>query len=126
MSQNTVATEESVRPKSIGVLLTEADNQKLSKVAKKAKRSRQQEAMLRLHDHLKLFSRIPDDQSVILEGLNRNKKIAVILTAEASSKLTELAETAGRSRVHEATLRLHDHLRRVPEIKGDYYEITSL
>ena len=61
MRQKTTAEDELVRPKSIGVPLTKADSEKLSEVAKKGKRSRQLEAMLRLHDHLKLFSRIPDE-----------------------------------------------------------------
>lgn len=118
--------DDSVRPKSIGVLFTSADSEKLSQAAKKGKRSRQLEAMLRLHDHLKLFSRIPDDWTVTQEKLGGNKKITVILTAKASARLTDVAKRAGRSRVQEAALRLHDHLRRVPEISGDYYEITTL
>ncbi|MEQ4763497.1 TraY domain-containing protein, partial [Klebsiella aerogenes] len=44
--------DDSVRPKSIGVPLTSTDSEKLSQAAKKGKRSRQLEAMLRLHDHL--------------------------------------------------------------------------
>ncbi|KGT87130.1 hypothetical protein NG99_24080 [Erwinia typographi] len=63
---------------------------------------------------------------VAQEGDGRNKKITVILTAEASARLTKVADKADRSRVEEAALRLHDHLRRVPEINGDYYEITTL
>ncbi|WP_346265405.1 TraY domain-containing protein [Pantoea stewartii] len=113
-------------PKSIRVLLTQEDSEKLSQLAKKGKRSRQLEAMLRLHDHLKLFSRIPDDWKVDEEGTVQSKKLTVILTARASTKLSDVAGKAGRSRVQEATLRLHDHLRRVPEIHGDYYEITTL
>lgn len=126
MSQKTTAEDESVRPKSIRVLLTQEDSEKLSQLAKKGKRSRQLEAMLRLHDHLKLFSRIPDDWKVDEEGTVQSKKLTVILTARASTKLSDVADKAGRSRVQEATLRLHDHLRRVPEINGDYYEITTL
>ena len=128
MSQKKIAEdeEELVRPKSIGVPLTSADSEKLSLAAKKGKRSRQLEAMLRLHDHLKLFFSIPGDWPVALEGVEQTKKITVILTARASARLTEVAGRAGRSRVQEAALRLHDHLRRVPEITGDYYEITSL
>lgn len=126
MNQKTTAEDELVRPKSIGVPLTSADSEKLSQAAKKGKRSRQLEAMLRLDDHLKLFSRIPDAWTVAQEELGFNKKITVILTAKASARLTEVAKRAGRSRVQEATLRLHDHLRRVPEISGDCYEITTL
>ncbi|WP_262349050.1 TraY domain-containing protein [Enterobacter asburiae] len=125
MSQKTPAEDELVRPKSIGVPLTKADSDKLSGLARKGKRSRQLEATLRLHDHLKLFSRIPDDWAVAQEELERNKKITAILTARASTRLTEVARKADRSRVQEATIRLHDHLRRVPEINGDYYEITT-
>lgn len=126
MSQKTTAEDESVRPKSIRVLLTQEDSEKLSQLAKKGKRSRQLEAMLRLHDHLKLFSRIPEDWTVDVGGTVPGKKLTVILTARASAKLTDMAGKAGRSRVQEASLRLHDHLRRVPEINGDYYEITQL
>ncbi|MDL4585361.1 TraY domain-containing protein [Raoultella ornithinolytica] len=126
MRQKTTAEDELVRPKSIGVPLTKADSEKLSEVAKKGKRSRQLEAMLRLHDHLKLFSRIPDDWTVAQEELEGNKKITVILTAKASTRLSDVAKNASRSRVQEATIRLHDHLRRVPEITGDYWEITTL
>ncbi|EPF4547886.1 TraY domain-containing protein [Klebsiella aerogenes] len=128
MSQKTIAEDEGelVRPKSIGVPLTSLDSEKLSQAAKKGKRSRQLEAMLRLHDHLKLFSRIPGDWAVAQEGEARNKKITVILTARASARLTDVAAKSERSRVQEAALRLHDHLRRVPEISGDYYEITTL
>lgn len=126
MSQKMTAEDESVRPKSIRVLLTQEDSEKLSQLAKKGKRSRQLEAMLRLHDHLKLFSLIPDDWKVDEEGTVQSKKLTVILTARASTKLSDVAGKAGRSRVQEATLRLHDHLRRVPEITGDYYEITTL
>lgn len=126
MSQKTTAEDELVRPKSIRVLLTQEDSEKLSQLAKKGKRSRQLEAMLRLHDHLKLFSRIPDDWKVDEEGTVQSKKLTVILTARASARLTEVAEKAKRTRLQEAALRLHDHLRRVPEINGDYYEITSL
>lgn len=110
----------------MNVALTCADSEKLSQAAKKGKRSRQLEAMLRLHDHLKLFSRIPGDWPPAQDGTEPNKKLTVILTARASARLTDVAEKAGRSRVHEAALRLHDHLRRVPEINGDYYEITTL
>lgn len=128
MSQKTIVEDEGelVRPKSIGVPLTNVDSEKLSQLAKKGKRSRQLEAMLRLHDHLKLFSRIPGDLTVVLDGAEKTKKITVILTARASARLTEVAGKAERSRIHEAALRLHDHLRRVPEISGDYYEITTL
>ena len=56
----------------------------------------------------------------------RPKTIGVILTAEASARLTEVARKAGRSRQLEAVLRLHDHLKKFPEIKGDYCEITTL
>ncbi|WP_232298365.1 TraY domain-containing protein [Erwinia typographi] len=126
MNQEVTAEVGSIRPKSIGVPLTCADSEKLSQAAKKGKRSRQLEAVLRLHDHLKLFSRIPGDWMVAQEGDGRNKKITVILTAEASARLTKVADKADRSRVEEAALRLHDHLRRVPEINGDYYEITTL
>lgn len=56
----------------------------------------------------------------------RPKTIGVILTAEASARLTEVAKKAGRSRQLEAVLRLHDHLKKYPEITGDYYEITTL
>lgn len=126
MSQKTIYADERVRPKSIGVPLTRTDSEKLSELARRGKRSRQLEAMLRLHDHLKLFSRIPDEWAVEQEELQQNKKITVILTARASNRLTEVAGNAGRSRVQEATLRLHDHLRRVPEIRGDYCEITTL
>ncbi|WMU75361.1 TraY domain-containing protein (plasmid) [Enterobacter bugandensis] len=126
MSQKTTAEDELVCSKSIGVPLTKADSEKLSELAKRGKRSRQLEAMLRLHDHLKLFSRIPDDWTVVQHELERNKKITVLLTARASARLTEVAEKAKRTRLQEAALRLHDHLRRVPEINGDYYEITTL
>lgn len=126
MSKKKTAEDELVRPKSIGVPLTRADSEKLSLAAKKGKRSRQLEAMLRLHDHLKLFSRIPSNWTVAQENTERYKKITVILTARASARLTEVAEKADRSRVQEAALRLHDHLRRIPEINGDYYEITTL
>lgn len=126
MIQKTTAEDELVRPKSIGVPLTNADSEKLSALAKKGKRSRHLEAMLRLHDHLKLFPRIPGDWAVAQEGEARNKKITVILTARASTRLTEVAKKAKRTRLQEAALRLHDHLRRVPEINGDYYEITTL
>lgn len=126
MSQKITAEDELVRPKSIGVPLTKADSEKLSELARKGKRSRQLEAMLRLHDHLKLFSRIPDDWTVAQDELEPNKKITVILTARASARLTEVARKSERSRVQEATIRLHDHLRRVPEINGDCYEITTL
>lgn len=125
MSQKTTAEDESVRPKSIRELLTQKDSEKLSQLAKKGKRSRQLEAMLRLHDHPKLFSRIPDDWKVDEEGTVQTKKLTVILTARASTKLSDVAVKAGCSRVQEATLRRHDHLRRVPEINGDYYEITT-
>lgn len=126
MNKKATPEDESVRPKSIGVPLTRADSEKLSLAAKKGKRSRQLEAVLRLHDHLKLFSRIPGDWTVLQDGVEQTKKITVILTARASARLTDVAGKAERSRVHEAALRLHDHLRRVPEINGDYYEITSL
>jgi len=56
----------------------------------------------------------------------RPKSISVILTAEASARLSEMAQKAGRSRQLEAMLRLHDHLKKFPEINGDYFEITSL
>lgn len=126
MGKKTTVEDGLVRPKSIGVPLTRADSEKLSLAAKKGKRSRQLEAMLRLHDHLKLFSRIPSNWTVAQERTERYKKITVILTARASARLTEVAEKADRSRVQEAALRLHDHLRRIPEINGDYYEITTL
>jgi|GEM_PF-2820458 TraY family. len=126
MVQKTTAEDELVHPKSIGVPLTKADSDKLSELARKGKRSRQLEALLRLHDHLKLFSRIPDDWTITQEKSERTKKIMVLLTARASARLTEVAEKAKRTRLQEAALRLHDHLRRVPEINGDYYEITTL
>lgn len=126
MNKKATVEDELVRPKSIRVLLTQEDSEKLSQAAKKGRRSRQLEAMLRLHGHLKLFSSIPGDWTVAQEGEVLNKKITVILTAKASARLTDVAAKSERSRVQEATLRLHDHLRRVPEISGDYYEITTL
>ncbi|MGR7043379.1 TraY domain-containing protein [Klebsiella aerogenes] len=54
------------------------------------------------------------------------KSILVFLTAEASERLSELAKKNNRSRKLEAMLRLHDSLKRVPEITGDYWEITTL
>ncbi|EQA1624768.1 TraY domain-containing protein [Enterobacter asburiae] len=56
----------------------------------------------------------------------RPKSIGVPLTKADSEKLSELARRGRRSRQLEAMLRLHDHLRRVPEIIGDYYEIKTL
>lgn len=56
----------------------------------------------------------------------RPKSISVILTAEANERLSQVAKKAGRSRQLEAMLRLYDHLKNVPEINGDYFEITSL
>ncbi|HBL8870261.1 TPA: TraY domain-containing protein, partial [Enterobacter hormaechei] len=47
-------------------------------------------------------------------------------TAEASERLTALAKKGKRSRQLEAMLRIHDSLKRVPEITGDYWEITTL
>lgn len=63
---------------------------------------------------------ITDNDSV------RPKTISVILTAEASARLTECAKKAGRSRALEAMLRIHDSLKRIPEITGDPREITTL
>lgn len=126
MNQKTKAEYEGelVRPKSICVPLTSVDSEELSQAVKKDKSSRQLEATLRFH--LKLFSRIPGDWAVAQKGEVQNKKITVILTARVSARLTEVANRAGRSRVQEATFRLHDHLRRIPDIKGDYWEITTL
>lgn len=86
MNQKTIAEDEGelVCPKSIDVLLISVDSEKLSQAAKKGKRSSRLEAILRLHDHLKLFSIIPGDWAIALEGEARNKKITVILTARAS------------------------------------------
>lgn len=56
----------------------------------------------------------------------RPKSISVILTAEASARLTEVAKKAGRSRALEAMLRIHDSLKNKPEITGDPRDITSL
>lgn len=56
----------------------------------------------------------------------RPKSVGVILTPEADVLLSERAKKAGRSRQLEAMLRLYDHLKKYPEINGDYYEITSL
>ncbi|ENZ7683244.1 TraY domain-containing protein [Klebsiella aerogenes] len=58
--------------------------------------------------------------------IKRPKSITVILTAEASERLTALAKKSKRSRQLEAMLRIHDSLKRVPEITGDYWEITTL
>ncbi|MCK7068935.1 TraY domain-containing protein [Enterobacter bugandensis] len=58
--------------------------------------------------------------------IKRPKSITVILTAEASERLTVLAKKGKRSRQLEAMLRIHDSLKRVPEITGDYWEITTL
>jgi hypothetical protein len=58
--------------------------------------------------------------------IKRPKSITVILTAEASERLTALAKKGKRSRQLEAMLRIHDSLKRVPEITGDYWEITTL
>lgn len=56
----------------------------------------------------------------------RPKTISVILTAEASARLTEVARKAGRSRQLEVMLRIHDSLKHIPEIMGDPREITTL
>lgn len=56
----------------------------------------------------------------------RPKTINVVLTGAASERLSECARKADRSRQLEAMLRLHDHLKKFPEIQGDYLEITTL
>ncbi|WP_071609000.1 TraY domain-containing protein [Entomohabitans teleogrylli] len=56
----------------------------------------------------------------------RPKSISVVLTAEANQRLSDAAKKAGRSRQLEAMLRMHDHLKKFPEINGDYWEITSM
>lgn len=65
-------------------------------------------------------------QTTTTKEPGRPKSIRVILTAEANERLSAVAKKAGRSRQLEAMLRLHDHLKKFPEIDGDYYEITSL
>lgn len=62
----------------------------------------------------------------LIKETKRPQPVSVILTPEASARLAEAAKKAGRSRQLEAVLRLHDHLKRYPEITGDYYEITTL
>jgi len=48
----------------------------------------------------------------------------VILTAEASQRLTVAAKKACRSRHLEAMLRLHHSLKHIPELTGDPAEMT--
>ena len=49
------------RAKTIGVVLTPEADARLSESAKKAGRSRQLEAMLRLYDHMKKYPEITGD-----------------------------------------------------------------
>lgn len=57
---------------------------------------------------------------------SKPKTISVVLTTEANRKLTDAAKKAGRSRQLEAMLRLHEHLKSNPELKGNYWEMTSM
>lgn len=61
MSQRVSATKETKRPQPVSVILPPEASARLTEVAKKAGRSRQLEAVLRLHDHLKKFSEINGD-----------------------------------------------------------------
>lgn len=64
--------------------------------------------------------------NVEIKKSGRAKTIGVVLTPEADARLSESAKKAGRSRQLEAMLRLYDHMKKFPEINGDYYEITTL
>lgn len=59
---------------------------------------------------------------------NKNYKpitISVVLSSESNKRLTEAAEKAGRSKRIEAMLRIAHHLKTIPEVDGNYWEIIS-
>ncbi|HHL2459840.1 TPA: TraY domain-containing protein [Yersinia enterocolitica] len=61
---------------------------------------------------------------------DNNKKykpisMSVVLSSESNKRLTEAAEKAGRSKRIEAMLRIAHHLKTVPEVDGNYWEIIS-
>ncbi|HEN3636722.1 TraY domain-containing protein [Yersinia sp. 2538 StPb PI] len=59
---------------------------------------------------------------------NKNFKpitLSVVLSSESNKRLSESAEKAGRSKRIEAMLRIAHHLKTVPEVDGDYWEIIA-
>lgn len=52
--------------------------------------------------------------------------VAIPLTSTANDKLKIAAKKHGRSKQLEAMLRLYHSLNTVPEVTGDYYEITTV
>lgn len=112
---------------SIHISLTREDNERLSELAAKAKRSRQLEVMLRLYDHLKKNPEIKGDSlSISLKHFaDRAASVRIFLTQEANQRLKNAAQAGGRSRKLEAMMRIHDSLLNVENIQGDYWEITS-
>lgn len=54
------------------------------------------------------------------------KSVGVPLTCTANEKLKAAAKKHGRSKQLEAMLRLYHSLNTVPEVTGDYYEITTV
>jgi hypothetical protein len=51
--------------------------------------------------------------------------ISVVISAESNKRLTEAAKSAGRSKRIEAVLRMAHHLKTVPYVDGNYWEIIA-
>ncbi|MBX9485963.1 TraY domain-containing protein [Yersinia enterocolitica] len=47
------------------------------------------------------------------------------MSSDSNKRLSEAAEKAGRSKRIEAMLRIAHHLKTVPEVDGDYWEIIA-
>ncbi|WP_058914188.1 TraY domain-containing protein [Entomohabitans teleogrylli] len=62
------------KPKFISVVLTAEANHRLSDVARKAGRSRQLEAMLRIHDHLNKFPEMNGDNREIIKMTENSER----------------------------------------------------